>query len=380
MIMGLPRGGFVDANLMLMYPLYTGGRLSAMVRQAAALRNASEAELAAQQEDVALMTRTAYREVLARRALVQVWKARLKEDQERLRIDRARFAQERIPSFYVQRDEAEAAATQQELTNAERDAALSLVQLRTVMGVHPASRIEVVGPLEYQPSSKVIAQMTAGAVGGSSQESGAATELPADLAALLSLAERERPELRSARERVQSAQAESAVARSAFRPQVNLFGMSDLMKMKGEDSSAGVTYGVVASFPLYNGGQQRARLQTAEAERRRQEQEEERVALQVAQEVTSALLNLRAAEQNIQTAQAALTAAQEESRVARLRYEVGRSVVVEALDALAARVRAEANVVQALFQYNVAGDQLKRAVGGSSMASSFGLTSSGSDG
>lgn len=135
------------------------------------------------------------------------------------------------------------------------------------------------------------------------------------------------------------------------------------MKVKGEDPFVGVTYGIVASLPLFNGGQRGARVRTAEAGRRRQEQERERVALQVAQEVSVAILNLRAAEQNVRAARAALTAAQEEYRVANLRYQAGRSIVVEALDALAARVRAESNVVQALFQYNVAQDQLLRAVG-----------------
>jgi outer membrane protein TolC len=398
MTMALPRGAFFDQNLMLMVPLYTGGRLRAMVRQAAALREASQAELEAQRQEIALMTRTAYHEVLGRRALIDVWQARLREDEERLRVDQARLQQQQVPLVFVRRDEAEVAATRQELTNAERDAALALVQLKTVMGVHPASRIEVVGPLRYEPSADLlhrlavleegVAERQGDEADGSSKSKSRTDrtltltptgegsdprpvvpsrepgpgDLP-ELEALLRLAEWQRPELRAASERVQGAAAETAVARSAYRPQVNIAAMGDFMKMKGEDPFGGVTYGLVASLPLSNGGQRRARIQTADAERRRQESERERVALQVAQEVSTALLNLRAAEQNIQTAQSALTAAQEEHRVALLRYQSGRSIVVEALDALAARVRAEGNVVQALFQYNVARDQLLRAVG-----------------
>jgi outer membrane protein TolC len=381
MIMGLPRGAFADANLMLMFPLITSGRLQAMVRQAAALREASEAELEARRQEVALMTRTAYREVLARRALVAVWQARLREDEERLRVDRARLQQQQIPSFYVLRDEAELAATRQELTNAQRDQELSLLQLRTVMGISPVSRIEVVGSLDAEPSSELLQRLT-GESGGQGRGGVAPTfrsaktpggspalqpsppeAFPPDLVPLLRLAEQQRPELRAAGQRVRGAAAETAAIRSSYGPQVNLAAMGDLMKMKGEDPFAGVTYGVVASLPLYNGGQRRARVQAAAAERRREEQERERVALQVAQEVTAALLNLRAAEQNVETARAALTAAQEDYRVALLRYQSGRGIAVEALDALAARVRAEGNVVQALFQYNVARDQLLRAVG-----------------
>ena len=69
------------------------------------------------------------------------------------------------------------------------------------------------------------------------------------------------------------------------------------------------------------------------------------------------------ARQNVTTAEAELTAARAEYEAANLRYQVGRSIVVEVLDALAARTRAESNIVEALFQYNVARDQLLRAVG-----------------
>lgn len=347
-IVGLPRGAFIDQNLMVMYPLFTSGRLKAMTRQAAALRSASEAELEAQRQEVALMTRVAYREVLARRAVVDIWVARLREDEEQLRIDRARADEGKIPSFYVLRDEAEAAQTRQEITNARRDVELSLLQLKTVMGIHLGSRVEIQERLAYEPSTSWLQQL-----GGTSN----------DVGALLRLAERQRPELRAAQHRVLAAQSETSAIKSSYRPQINAFGMGDVMRSREEGSTGGITFGLAASIPLYSGGQKNARLQTANAERKKQEAERQQTALQIGQEVGNAVVNLRAAEQNIGTAQTAMKSAQEDYRVARLRYESDKSVVVEVLDALAVRVRAESNSVQAMYAYNIARDQLLRAVG-----------------
>lgn len=362
MIMGLPRGAFADGNLMLMYPLYTGGRLSAMIRQAAPLRDASRSDFDTHRQDIALMTRMAYREAVARQSLVTVAESRLKDSQERLRIDLEKYNQGAIPLVTVRRDEAEVAAAQQEVTNARRDVELSLVQLKTVMGVSPASNLDLTGANDYQPSADLLKRLIATSP-STLPVAGQSPTLSPELAALLRVAERQRPELHASKERLKGAQAETSLARSGFQPQVNLFAMGDAMKSKGSDPFVGATFGVTASIPLYNGGQQRARIQTAEAERRKQEQEQNRIALQIAQEVSNAYLNLRAAEQNIQTARSAQTAAEEGYRVAVQRFEAGRSVQVEVLDALAARTQAANSVVQALFQYTVAQDQLLRAIG-----------------
>jgi len=465
MIMNLPRGGYFDQNLMLMMPLSTGGRLQTLVRQAAAARDAAQAELEGQRQEVALLARLAFREAQARRALVEVQQARLREDEERLRVDRARLQQEQIPAFTVLRDEAEAASSRQEVTNAERDVELALLQLKTVMGVHPASNISVAGALEYQPSADFFARLTGAAPTGASAmprsmppdsaaaasaapgtaSSGAsapptgstapgaaapgsevpgatalpssppgtvpdatapetpapasgsavpplaaspsgngsgssangsaraaaglpaaglpAAGLPAELTSLLRLAQRQRTELRAAGLRVTSSQAEAEAIGAAYRPQVNAFVMGDIARSQSQRASAGTTFGVAASVPLFTGGRKSAALQTARAQSRRQQHERERVALQVAQEVNAAYLNLRAAEQNILTARAALRSAQEDYRVALVRYQAGRSIVVEVLDALAARTRAQSNLVQAMFGFNVEQDRLLRSVG-----------------
>jgi len=350
--MGVPRDTFADLNLMLMVPLYAGGRFQAMVRAASAMRDASEADRAAMRQEVAQMTRAAHHAVLARREMLRVWTDRLSADEERLRLDRARLAQEQIPAYYVQRGEAEVAATRQELVNAERDVEVALAQLKTIMGVHPSSQVQAEGILA-EPDVQAL------------QPAGAAAEASGvpPFEEMLRRAERDRPEVAAAERRMRGAGAEADSVRGQYRPQVNAMAMGDLMNMEGEGTRGGATFGVVASIPLFTGGMRRARVAEAEAERRRMEQERERVALRIAEEVQTARLNLRAARQNVETARTALAAARAEYEAASLRYQVGRSVAVEALDALASRTRAESNLVQALYTLNVAYDETLRAIG-----------------
>lgn len=422
-VVRVPAGGFLGGQLMAILPLYTGGRLQTLVRQARALQGASEAEFESQRQEIALLTRTAFREVQARRALVAVQRDRLIANQEQLRLDRVRADQGKIPPFLVLRQQAEVAATQQELTNAERDVELALLQLKTVMGIGLESNLIIEGDLEYVPSAALIARLgganvsapvpnlnapadaatapepnvTSSEVAAPDTGSSAppatpnreATALPApfpstgstvplpqvvtpnpasattlapNLSALLRAAERTRPELRAAGARVLGAELESGAIGASYKPQLNAFAMGDF-GANGGNRNAGTTFGLVASIPVFTGGRRKASLQIADARRRQLESERERLALEITQSVQAAYLNLNAAEQNIGTAQVALASAREDYRVAQIRYQSGRSTIVEALDALAARTRAQSNVVQALFTYNVARDTLLRAVG-----------------
>lgn len=361
MLMGLPANGFLDQNLLLMLPLYTGGKLQAMVRAAAAAHAASAQDLAVQRLDVAQTTRDAYREILARRALVLVARSRLDEDVERLRIDELKLRQGSAALVTVRRDEADRAEAEQEVTNVQRDADLALIQLTTVMGVDPASSIGLSEPADVlsdtDPAAALLKQ------DGSTAAPQAGAGLPPEVAGLLALAERQRPEMLAAAARIASARADTSAARSEFGPQVSLFAMGDIAEQHAVAGFAGATYGVVASLPLYNGGQRRARVEAMQAQQRKQQEYQSQIELQVAQEVQSAVLKLRAAKQDVRTAQAGVLAAQEGYRVALERYSAGRSVLVELLDALATRTRAEAAVVQSRYEYGVALDQLLRAVG-----------------
>ncbi|MBI3911744.1 MAG: TolC family protein [Armatimonadetes bacterium] len=363
MLMGVPGGSFFDQNVSLMVPLFTGGRLPAMVRQARALQQASQADLAAMRQEVVLMVRVAYREAQARRSFVDIYRATLAAHVERQRIDQVAYEEGKIPHFYVLRNVAEVANSQQLLTYAERDLDVSLIELKTVMGVHLDSRLELTDPLKFEPSHTITAAYTGERAADTlARAADGATEAPT-LAQLLEVAARHRPELAAAARRVDASLAEVNVARSAYQPQISAGVMGDFMKMRGASPFGGTTFSVVASLPILDGGVRKARLRESRAEAKRMEEERQQVALRVGQEVASVSLNLRAAEKNVQAAQTGVTSAEEDYRVSLLRYTEGKGINLEPLDALAAQVRAQNNLVQALFDYNVAQDQLARALG-----------------
>ena len=143
----LPRRTFFDANAMLMLPIFTGGRLEALIRQAEAVRHATAAQLEAMRLDVALETKLAYRRALLAREMVRVAEVYVAAMEERVRVDKVAAQVGRIPEFWVLRSEAELANARQMLANAQRDYETALIALKAIMGVHPDSEITLTDEL-----------------------------------------------------------------------------------------------------------------------------------------------------------------------------------------------------------------------------------------
>jgi len=285
-----------------------------------------------------LDTRVAYRRVLWTRAVVDIFQALVDADQERLRIDRAMYDAGKVPLVNVLRNEADLADAQQKLTDARRDLNIARVDLKTVMGVDQKS--------DFVPSEQLALE-----------------NLNPEGDTVQQLALESRPELQAVSKRLEAAGAEVKVAHSAFKPQVDFAAVTDWRSQRGAGNDAGVTVGVIASLPLLDGGSRKAQVAEAKADVQKVRQDGEQIKLIVTKQVHTSLLQLTAATQNITTAQAAVKAAEEDYRLAQLRYSSGKGINLEPLDALSALTRARTNLVQALFEQNVAIDMLERAVG-----------------
>lgn len=335
-IFAVPRGPFANQNLMLMVPLLNGGRLQALTKQAQAARESSRFEVETLRLDVALETKLAYRQALLALETQKVAVARQSATTEQLQNDTAAEKVGRVPQLYVLRDEAEDADAGQDATNAARDVEIALISLRAVMGARSESDFSLADSLD------TLSEETSPSV--------------------LQRALEQRPELLGARARLESARQGESVASGASKVQAAFTGMADLNRARS-GSTSGLSVGVVLGIPVFDGGLRRAGRDEAHAEINRALAEVSRLEIQVEREVASAQVSLEAARKNVNTAQSALVAVQEGYRVALLRYQSGRATNAEALDALAALTKARTNRARALYEAQIAFDQLTRAMG-----------------
>jgi outer membrane protein len=340
MYMGVPGTSRFDQNLMLMYPLHTGGRVSSRVGAAGARVEAAQQDIDSTILDVAYAVRAAYWQTLYGMELVKVQEENVTQQGERLRVDQAKHDAGKIPLFYVLRDRSEVADSQQQLTNARRDVETALLDLRNAIGLEMTAPLSLADTLQYDPEAaeQDVAQRVADAL-------------------------QNRPEERALEERTKAAELEVAARKSAYRPQVDAMLMLDGMKASGMGADGGYTVGVVGSLPLLDGGERKASVSEAEAMVRNLKQQKQALDLDIERQVRAALLDLAAANRNVRAALEAVAAAEEDYRVASIGYQAGKLINLEAVSSLTALVRARTNSAQATYEYNLAVDAVQRATG-----------------
>ena len=331
-----------DANFTAMYPLFSGGR-DYYGYQAAARRAEAGREMRRGAEvDVAMQARVDYVAALREAENVRVTGELLRSVDERLRLTREMFDAGRVPRYYVLRDETERANALQMDAMAKSRADQALIALKTTLGVDLSSPIVLADPLQYLP-------MTVSVDEGIRQASDA------------------HPDLRAAAKQREAAQAEVRAAYGNYFPQVSVSYMYDgqWAKTRNESSTTADRYsvGLVVTLPLFDGFLRENALYTAKARLDRATQAEGLVRQQIAKEVNQAALMLAAAEKSVEASRNGLDQAAEEFRVVNERFEGGRGIQLEVLDAQVSLTRARFNAVAALAEYNNALAMWLRATG-----------------
>jgi len=342
-LFNVPPHRFADQNLMLMVPLSTGGRIAGRVQAARRQAAAALSSLDTTRLSVAESVAEAYVTALLRQSLVDAAQSRLTAEDEQVRVTQEKVNTGRSAPVDLLREQAEQADAQEALLRAQNDAALGLVNLKVVLGVSQDSPITLSDTLDGLAGQPIA--------------------LPVNSQEAQRLALAQRPELAAAAQNVEAAKAAVGDARGAYQPQVYGVAMGDAMALTQGQSRTGYSVGITASLPLVDGGQRRADVDAAKARMARAEAEAQVVQQTVTQEVTSAWLNLQVATVANRATGAGLIAAREAYRLADLRYNAGKSVAAERLDALAALTRARGSQAQVTSDLVIARAKLKRSMG-----------------
>lgn len=164
---------------------------------------------------------------------------------------------------------------------------------------------------------------------------------------------------------VKQAEADVNQAKSGWYPTVNASATKSI-NGKNEfrtDHSNAWYFGASASWNVFDNGATAASVHNAEASLVKAQEtlhaQEETIQLDVRQ----AYLNLQAAEKNIGTTETAVTQAEEDLKIAQVRYAAGVGTNLDVMDATEKMTEAQNNYYTALYNYNVYKASLDKAMG-----------------
>jgi len=331
-----------DGNFTAMYSLFSGGRDYYGYKAATRRAEAGREMLRGTEVDVAMQARLDYIATLREMENLRVMADLLRDIDERLRVTREQFDAGRVPRYYVLRDEAERANVVQMQAMIQSRSELALVGLKTTLGIDLVSSVTLTDRLEYVPTLVSIEE------------------------GIREASERQ-PEVKAAIKQREAGEAEVRAAYGNYFPQVALSYMYDWAWTKNRNeprnSDDGYSVGVVVTLPLFDGFLRENALKTAKSKLERAVQAEGLVRQQIAKDVNQAALMLTAADKGVEASGKGLVQAEEDFRVVRERFESGRGIQLEILDAQVALTRARFNVVNALAEYHNALAMWLRATG-----------------
>lgn len=332
-------------------PIYTSGRIDALVAAAEADKRATSADEQQAAADVALETRTAYWMLVLASERVTVLERTLQRADAQLSDVRARVDAGFLPPNDVLSAQALRARQQVQLIQAQNDAALASMQLARLVG---ADSLQMFAP------TTPIGEASADAI-----------RLAAEpLAALVSRANGARPERQAMLERRSALEAAAEASAAATRPQVGAFAAVEPARPnarfvpRADVWNTSWDLAINVSWALWDGGRSRADRAAAMAQASAVEHRVQDFDAMVAVEVRQRLLELASGRAALAAAGEAVLAATEARRVVGERFAAGVATNTDVLESEVAQLEAELERARLATNLRIGEARLVRAVGG----------------
>ena len=324
----------------LTYPIYDGNALKEGRVAARYGLNSADMELENSLQTIRQTATNYYYDVLRCRNQIEVDEDNVRTLNEHLNNVNAQFRAGTVAKADVLSSQVRLANAQQSLVTAQNDYDVAVATLSNYLLLPADTIIRAQDQLTYQPYNLSLQNCTAFAL-------------------------ENRPDVAAADYEVKQAESNVRSAKSGYRPTVTASATKGLNgKHPFSDSySDSWTAGISANWNIFDNGVTSARVESAKASLAAAEESAAEVREMVQLEVQSAYLTLHAAEKNISTTQLAIASAEEDFKIAQVRYAAGVGTNLDVMDASDKLTQAKNNYYTALYTYNTAKASLNKAMG-----------------
>ena len=329
------------------FPLYTGGQIENNIEAAELGRDAADLTLEATRQAVKQQTTSAYFQILQYRNLIQVNKEAVDTLQAHLDNVNAQYRVGTVAKSDVLRSQVELANQQQNLVSAQNNYDIAVATFNNIVGLPTDTIVDAKEDLSYTKYDISLPRCT-------------------DYALI------HRPDGLAAHRAWKRAEALMKAAKAGYRPNVGI-GVSrtwagdkpfstNMIEANG-GSNDGTTTTLSASWNIFDNNVTEAQVQQAKSSMRKAEQVLYETEESIQLDVRKAYLNLLAAEQNIHTTKVAVDQAQEDYKIAQVRYSAGVGTNLDVMDAEDKLIQTQTTYITALYNYNTSKAALDQAMG-----------------
>jgi outer membrane protein len=328
-----------NTRLSVMQPVWNGGKEYVGRKQATLAKEASIQDRERARQETVFNVIKAYYGVLLAKEYYKVAVQSLETTSATVKLAEARYKAGAVLQSDLLRATVQLAEVKEMATRSQNSVKLAIAALNFAMGVPQGTEHEVSGILS-------------------------ARDLKTGMAAMLDDAASKRPDLMSMELNRRNTEKSVTMARADYLPSLNVMGQMDWNSDKpaGDEAKSWAVMAVL-QWNLFDGLVTRSKVKEALATSSRMRSLEEQTRSAVQLQVRQAYYNLTASLDRIAATSSSVQEAEEGLRIVQKRYEVGMTTFVDVLGAENSLIRARTNVLQALYDNNIAQAELKLAVG-----------------
>jgi len=323
-------------------PIYTGGRLEGSTRQAKA---SYKSALAGQQKSYNKLradVTNGYFSLLQAENVQMLSKESVDRMTDHLKNVQAQYDVGVVAKVDLLRSQVELANAKQTLVKAANARDLAEASLNRIIGLPMETHLQLDNIMIYKPYEESLENC-------------------------LLYAEDHRPELAQAKYSVDAKKGALQSAKAGYLPQISGQASQSFRDSNGSWKGSGEknnwSVGLGVSWNIFDSGVTLSKIHGAQAELRSAEETYRDTKDAVALDVRSNYLSLREAEKRIKTTETAVEQAEEDYRIAQLRYQAGVGTNTDVIDASVSLTNAKNNYLQALYDYNTSKTDLQNAIG-----------------